>query len=281
MKQKIKRFCVRILATIKFFLLGYSDYLYLTLIAGVLFFISYSLWDYPEILSKTDLIQFLIFVATLATLIQAILIKDRFSSYRKRPIVTIDYEKVTQPDSHKTTTYIPALNVGIETYYIRFRIYNSGKSTMRNAQVLIEKIEKDGHILNEFLPISLVWALTENQGDRGTVNIPQGSFKTVDLFKLLNPTQIKEVVTLLRTNNIHITANRFEKMKGNISICSVVEPNTMSDIVPAGEYRIYLSIVGENIEPRKVIFDVNYDGHWVDNTTEMLNNHIRMTLVES
>jgi hypothetical protein len=68
-------------------------------------------------------------------------------------------------------------------------------------------------------------------------------------------------------------------MVGNISVCSVVQPNTNSDILEKGRYMFYLSIVSENQEPYFAKLSIKYDGLWSDDIKEMFKKHIKLELL--
>lgn len=65
-----------------------------------------------------------------------------------------------------------------------------------------------------------------------------------------------------------------------IGICSVVEPNTLSDVVPIGNYFFYLSICADNIRPTFAKLSVNYDGGWSGNIQTMFGNHLKVKLLK-
>lgn len=142
-------------------------------------------------LGLDKLIQFLIVEGTFFAVIYSVLIKDIALKYRKRPKANLLFN-FHEPDCHLTVSHtgIPGIAYqGIPTYYIRLRVLNEGGETINNAEVILEEVKNPRARLNTYLPLNLIWALTEVQENRGIVRIPQRLFRTLDLFKILEPTQ--------------------------------------------------------------------------------------------
>lgn len=225
-------------------------------------------------LNIQDTAQILIVFTTFTVLFHSVFIKDNFSSYRKRPVIDISLN-FKEPDCHLTETHIRfPLNekeigfIEVPTYYLRLRVHNIGKSTLNNVEAILEKVEMNGKELTSFLPITLIWALTEVQSNRGITQIPQGTFRTLDLVHLLEPERTKKVPD-----------ERYQALAGNVGVCSVVKPNTYSDILTKGNYTLYLSIVSENQEPYFAKMLLKYNGKWDDSLSSMFKNNLILKLV--
>lgn len=247
-------------------------YFYLGSLVSVLC-LGYYLTQYA-CLSIQDTAQILIIFTTFAVLFHSVFIKDNFSSYRRRPVIDL-LLNFNEPDCHLTETHIrfqtttnQVGRIEIPTYYLRLRVRNLGKTTLKNVEAILEKVEKNGKELTSFLPLTLIWALTEVQANRGLTQIPQGTFRTLDLLNLMKPEQTQQ-----------ITDERYQAMVGKMAVCSVVQPNTNSDILEKGKYTFYLSVVSENQEPYFAKFSVKYDGLWSDDIKTMFKKHIKLTLV--
>lgn len=225
-------------------------------------------------LNIQDAAQILIIFTTFAVLFHSVFIKDNFSSYRQRPIIDLQLN-FSEPDCHLTETYIrfqtntnQVGRIEIPTYYLRLRVCNLGKTTLKNVEAILEKVEKNDKELTSFLPLTLIWALTEVQANRGLTQIPQGTFRTLDLINLIKPEQTRQ-----------IPDERYQAMVGKMSVCSVVQPNTNSDILDKGKYVFYLSVVSENQEPYFAKLSIEYDGLWNDDIKTMFKKHVKLTLV--
>ncbi len=236
-------------------------------------------------ISIQDVAQLLIIYATFSVLFHTIFIKDNFSKYRERPELKADFN-FHEPDCHLTETFVRYLllndSIGlatIPTYYIRMRINNTGKTTLKNTEVILEKVKKGNKYLKTFLPLNLIWALTESQNNRGLVQIPQGTFRTADLIYIYRQTETANLVQDLHNTN-RVDEMRYKTSLNSIGVCSVVKPNTLSDILPKGNYKFYLSIVSENQAPYFIKFSVVYDGGWSDNTETMFKKHLKVVLMK-
>ena len=261
-----------------------GDYYFFTfsIIFGLL--LGYLLIHYFCI-SIQDTAQLLIIYATFSILFHTIFIKDNFSKYRERPEIKADFN-FYEPDCHLTETFVRyqlqnglTEIISIPTYYIRMRIYNIGKTTLKETEVILEKVKIGNKFLKTFLPLNLIWALTESQNNRGLVQIPQGTFRTADLISIYRHTETASLVQILSGTN-KVDEMRYKSLLNSISVCSVVKPNTLSDILPKGDYKFYLSIVSENQAPYFVKISVNYDGNWSDNTDTMFKKHLKVALVK-
>src|SRR5437868_2261201 len=117
-----------LLQSLKNFRNKYGDLVFLLLgpSIGIAIFI-FLLINYTivpnKLFSTTDLTQLLIFYGTLLVIIQAVVIKDNFSSFRIRPIIEIILH-FGEPDSHLTNAFMQTPDnmeiIIVPTYYIRF-----------------------------------------------------------------------------------------------------------------------------------------------------------------
>jgi hypothetical protein len=196
---------------------NWGDYYfyYVSLLAGL--FLGYYLSQCSR-LDIQDTAQILIIFTTFAVLFHSVFIKNNYSSYRQRPIIDLILN-FREPDCHLTETHVrfqtTSNQIGrieIPTYYLRLRVHNLGKTTLKNVEAILEKVEKNGKELTSFLPLTLIWALTEVQANRGLTQIPQGTFRTLDLLNLMKPEQTKQ-----------ISDERYQAMVGKMSVCSVVQ----------------------------------------------------------
>ncbi len=236
------------------------------------------LWFNPGLLGKANSIQFLIFLATLFTLVNLVIIKDTASKFRNRPVIKIKFA-FKEPDCHLTPAHIGAVNISVPTYYVRFVIKNSGKTTIRRTEAFAEEVKTGRATRRDFLPLNLIWALTETQKNRGVVSISPGAFKTVDLLKILEPGQASAISNAFSRINQPVLSNRFNNLSGRIGICSVVEPNTLSDVLPAGNHTLLVSVCANNVQPLYAKFSVKYDGGWSNNINTMFSRHLKVRLL--
>lgn len=262
--------------SIKSIFRNYGDFIFFfvsVILGSVIYFILKA-----NCLITQDIAQILVVYATFVVIFHSVFIKDNFAKYREKPIISVEFI-FKEPDCHLTNTIVPIGNGAgliVPTYYIRMRIKNTGKTTLTNAEVVVEKVKKGKKTLSSFLPLNLTWALTEVQKNRGLVNIPQGAYRTVDLISIGSRDDLANVWSTLKSSN-SITADRYKAMIGSIHVCSVVEPNTMSDILPKGNYTFYLTVISDNHEPFFVKLSIKYDGRWDTNIKKMFKSHLRVT----
>jgi len=256
---------------------SYQDYLFLPLAIIFGLFLGIILYNYfGNKLQVDNYIQMLIAYSTFLVIFHSVYIRDASSMFRERPIISVEFN-YSEPDCHKTT-----IGGKIPVYYIRFRVNNIGKTTIETAEVILEKVKISGKTLTSFLPLNLTWALTEVQLNRGIVNIPQGMFRTIDLIEIEDPAVITPISINLRNStdpSEELQGQRLNKHINGIGICSVVKPNTFSDILPFGNYIFYLSVSSDNTPPRFLKFSIDYDGKWSDNLNTMFSTYLKIRLL--
>lgn len=268
----------RILENLVYFCKSQNDRFFFLFSVASLSVVGSYLWFNPKLLGKANSIQFLIFLATLFTLIHLVVVKDTASKFRNRPITSIKFT-FGEPDCHLTTAHIGVVNLSVPTYYVRFVIKNKGKTAIKKTEAFAEKVETGRAVRSDFLPLNLIWALTETQKNRGMVSISPGAFKTVDLIKILEPGQASAISSALGRSNQSVLSSRFSNLSGGIGICSVIEPNTLSDVLPAGNHTLLVSICASNTQPLYAKFSIRYDGGWSNNINTMFSRHLEVRLL--
>ncbi|MFC1617541.1 hypothetical protein ACFL2K_04910 [Candidatus Margulisiibacteriota bacterium] len=246
------------------------DYIFFPLL---IFGAIYIIYNYKDS-DVSKLAQALTLYSTFGIIFHSVYIRDRFIKKRKEPEIQVNFN-FSEPDCHLTDTDIQILEKGIEkisTYYIRMRIENIGNSTLENTEVILEKIISNGKALKDVLPLSMIWATTEIQQNRSVVQIPQKSFRTIDLVYIMDGSRI---------NDLGIRGNRFEKLIKGIGICSLVKPNTISDVISYGEYEFCFSIISDNQKPHFVKMFLNYNGEWEYDIKKMFENNLKAGVISS
>jgi len=174
------------LEKLNLFIKNWNDWIFVVL---VVFVVVLFLFFWERQFNPENTIQILIVIGTFASVLFSTLIKDNASKNRNKAEIDIKFN-FSEPDCHQTITHtgIPVTAyASIPTYYIRLRVINKGKETLKKAEVILERVKKNNIFLETYLPLNLIWALTEVQFNRGVVEIPQGMFRTLDIFKVRIP----------------------------------------------------------------------------------------------
>jgi hypothetical protein len=171
---------------------------------------------------------------------------------------------LSSPDCHKIPLTIQIGNQisTIDSYYLRFRVENTGNQAMEDIEVkilsLYRKSDKNKYTLQEnFLPMNLKWAHT---GNVVTNNIQVGLFKHLDIGCIRRP-----------IDNFDPT-----EIQSNIALFLDLEtvPNTRSDIIEPGDYKIDLVVAGNNFKPVHKTYKLILRDEWLDNESDMLGKNI-------
>ncbi|TSC87884.1 MAG: hypothetical protein G01um10147_387 [Microgenomates group bacterium Gr01-1014_7] len=241
-----------------------------------------------KFIQTADLIQILIFLATFFTLFYSVLIKDNPTKYRDRPILDIEFKENEKDNYHSTIMNIAAQYIQnntsyviqefVPTYYIRLKIWNRGKVTLENVEVVVEKTKTKVPLQRPFLPLNLHWAFGEAGSER-VIRIPQETFRTLDLFEVPEPQKISDYADKLLPLN-PLDGTRYREFSKGFRTCSI-KPNTFSDIYPNGEYEFYLSIFADNISPKFAKVSIKYNGIWTSDENKMRTQNLKVKLMKS
>lgn len=272
--KKIKRF--KLLE----FILKWSDWILVLIALTVMSTVFIYFWPREGLLPRSDTVQLLIFLATFFTLFYSTVLRERAARYRNRGIIDLEFNQNDTDLFHITNMDILYRNrtiiASIPTYYARMRIINSGKETLNNVEVVIEKVSSRNPLQRPFLSLNLHWAFS-TAGDSRVVRIPQGMSRIIDLFEFMNPTQTSTFVsTLGQTNNPDLI--RYQTLSSGFRSCTTT-PNTLSDIYPFGEYKFFLSISADNVRPIFAKISVRYNGRWSSTISTMRSRYLRARLI--
>lgn len=223
-------------------------------------------WFYED--NLVDAIQIGIFLATFFTLLFSALIKDGPLNYRNRPKIKVIFDDNEADNYHMTkmennwkTHGGERVNGYISTYYVRLRVENFGNSTLKNTQVILQKIVK-GKLTRPFFPLNLFWGFG---GD--TVDIPpMGASKAVNIFEVMNPSEAYSLIASLHSKGGGPDEERYLEQGKGLRACSVL-PNTLSDVFPAGKYVFQIMISADNAKPVFVNIHIRYDKNWLSNAS--------------
>lgn len=154
-----------------------------------------------------------------------------------------------------------------DTYYLRFRVENTGNEKMEDTEVVALELYKRGtngrfSKVKTFLPMNLVWA---NVGEVTMPKIQPGLFKHCDLGHIIqNP-------------NPHVNLNAFG-LAGRSNVIFILEtqvtPNTGSNYLLPGRYKIKLAFAANNFSPRYYWYIFEIKDQWDSNEQRMFSRNI-------
>jgi hypothetical protein len=157
-----------------------------------------------------------------------------------------------------------------ETYYLRFKI-ESAKNQVQNVEVIALNLYKKGSNnryvkVHQFLPMNLKWA---NFGELVMPSIPSGLYKHCDLGHIIqNPNPFARENSLLRSFNMLGSSNAV------LILDTQVTPNTGSNYLLAGDYKLRIVVTGSNIKPKHFWFKIHLSNSWTGNERIMLQNNL-------
>jgi hypothetical protein len=196
---------------------------------------------------------------------------DKIKKFLNRPILKVDIN-FHPPECHKTI----AKSGGkiANAYWFRLFIKNEGKSTAKNLEVFIEKVEKKigekWQIYPAFLPSNLLWT---------HINFPllpnllPDTKKNVDFGSILDPkvrySNPEESNPLLENNMTGILFNV------TISVYAFARYN----IINPGDYLFYIIVGASNCKSKRETFQVTFFKDWHDDESKMLNETIKISKI--
>ncbi len=140
---------------------------------------------------------------------------------------------------------------GIVGTFIRFSIKNIGNVPALNCRCQISRVEKEQKNFNDYMGFPLRWASRPesviNQASGERLNIGVGETEFVDLLSTLSA-----------------NTNMFLQKYHNV-------PIGINEIIPAGEYSIFVLCSGDNFSPKEIRFIV-------DRKNVMYHNAIKVSL---
>lgn len=272
--------------SIEFIKNNWLDLVYFLIVALV------SVWEVEAFWQNDpqNTVQILIFSTTAAALIYQGFASKLFRNYADRPIVKIQFDDAKSEYFHRTiiriyteilasggNSVIPLIDF-VPTYYARLKVLNTGSTTLENAEVIIEEVRplKKTKLLRPFMPLNLHWSFAEDR-ERRKINIPpNGSYRIIDFFELMNPQAVSTYASRLVSGNIDY--ERYHGLTTGFRICTI-PPNSLSDIYEKGSYEFTLGIYSNNSKPLYKKIFVEYNGKWDKDPDIMRRKHLKVKLL--
>jgi len=218
-----------------------------------------------------DYINLVIAFATFFTGLVA-LFGEKFWRWLARPKIGVSFDD-------KNSEYYQLIsqdngNFSIPTYYIRLKVSNNGGRTLRNTEVVLERIEP---MLNAFQSLNLGWSnqVPDIMGISRTIRISEDQSRPVDIIEVNNPSSAINAST---KTTLVLEKKRYEAYSKGFRCCSI-KPNTLSDILPAGRYIFHIKVYADEVKPLPVKLSIKYDGTWTNNREEMRTKHLKVKLL--
>lgn len=154
-----------------------------------------------------------------------------------------------------------------DTYYLRFRIENSGNYRLEDAEVVALEVQRRGNNgryspINSFLPMNLKWS---NDGRLTMPKIQPKLFKHCDFGHIV---QSQIVNTQLVAFGLATTSNVVFIMDTEVT------PNTGCNFFLPGEYKMKIAIAANNLSPQYYWYKLRISDVWDNNEQRMLTNNI-------
>lgn len=213
-------------------------------------------------------------IATLLAVLAALL-KEEIVRLWRRPKITAVI-RLEAPDCHKTelTWSNPASGQILARgwcYYFRLWVENNGRQPAERVQVFAAKLLRkhaDAQFREEksFLPMNLVWSHTKEIFKE---RISPGMGSHCDLGFIQEPSFRKQ--TRLAGAR---TLPTVPDVKTVLVLDLEVKPNTLSDVLAPGVYRIELLLAAANARPKRKVLEITVTGDWFDDDRKMFADGI-------
>jgi hypothetical protein len=189
---------------------------------------------------------------------------ERIRNFRIRPKLQIGIN-FYPPDCHKTKAGI--YDKKFDAYWFRLYVKNEGKSTAKDIEVSIEKVEKriddKWQIYPAFLLSNLVWT---HINVPTLTNLLPGTMKNVDLGYIVDPQVYYDPSTKNIPENV-------------FNVIISVEPITGYNKLAVGDYRFSIIAGAANCKIKREKFSVVFSKDWQNDETKMLNETIMISKI--
>jgi hypothetical protein len=194
--------------------------------------------------------------------------------YRPKLAVEINSEA---PDCHKIAFTGATGVIAYYGIYYRLRIRNDGNRPAQNVQVVAKSLQRYANnerweSVPSFLPLALVWSHTplelRSKDERAATIKPfiaQKLFVHCDFGNVIPP------------NQLHTTAlNRpdLPELRSILRLDTWVTPNTLSNFLGPGKYRIEIFVAAENADPVISHVLVSNSGEWSEEERTMIEENL-------
>lgn len=187
------------------------------------------------------------------------------------------------PDCHRTESR--GNNVSFHSYFCWFEIWNTGKTSARNVEVIISNVsrkrENGFEPLEEFFPDNLRWSLLSEirgSGAQGVQVMPKiycdyispGTFKPCNLGHIHDPN--------FRTRLPGEDDPSLPIRDGDTVFCFEVNfrSNRLNYLVQPGSYEFTITVGCENAKTISKKFLLEVTGAWFEDESKMLNEGLRI-----
>lgn len=216
----------------------------------------------------TALIALLLGVAGIFNL--ADFIKEKRS---KKPKLAVSI-KLDSPDCLKiAVTNILTGQQLYDTYYLRFKVENTGDYRMEDVEVVALDLYKKRNNnryskAKWFLPMNLKWA---NVGEVTMPKIQPYLHKHCDFGHIIqNPNPFADENNRLQSFGLNGRSNVV------LVLDTSATPNTGSNYILPGEYKIKLAFAANNFKPIIYWYKFKLEDQWDTNEQQMLANNIKV-----
>jgi hypothetical protein len=213
-----------------------------------------------------------------ATVILAVIsaFQDKIREWLSRPKLDLSVD-LKPPDCLKIPLAVRSEDDQnfVDAYYFRLRVSNRGNAAARGVEVFAGSLLRcqaggEYKLVDEFLPMNLAWA---NLREIFWPFITPGTHKYCDLLHVIDPEQRPKV------HGEHKEWPNTAVSKTVLSFDTIVQPTTLSHLVPYGKYRLDVTIAAANARPVKKIIEIVTTGDWYDDERRMLGEGVDIRVV--
>jgi len=221
---------------------------------------------FPSILNANEKIVIWTIVLSLSTILLGIVavFQDIIRRIITKPI--LDCELILDsPHCHLLKkTY---------TYYIRFKVSNTGNEVAKNVEVFLQSVKNS---LGEVIPVSpgnLQWSSLILKGDRFEPRmywdyLSQGTHQYCNLGEITNPLHIpKEDMSFIPLE---------ERKYCTLNLSLYWRSIDRSFQLPRGKYILEIVVGSSNAKPKNINFEIEHLGEWYDKEFEMFSKGLKI-----
>ena len=159
------------------------------------------------------------------------------------------------------------------TYYIRFKVSNTGNEVAKNVEVFLKSVKNS---LGDIIPVSpgnLQWSSLILKGDRFEPRmywdyLSQGTHQYCNLGEITHPLHIpKEDMSLIPLE---------ERKYSTLNLSLYWRSIDGSFKLPRGKYILEIVVGSSNAKPININFEIEHSGEWYENEVDMFNKGLKI-----
>ena len=221
-------------------------------------------------------------IATFALVLWTIF-GERILNWHRRAKLTIAFE-MKPPDCIELpfNEFRPngELIYSADSYYVRFRVINTGTEPALDVEAYIAEVEKkeehgDYVVMDSFIPLNLRWAVETEDTSAFYPRITRGLPKHCNLGHIIEPSDREHWRPVEDPASLGI-----DDSTTVFSLDTITKPSSLSHLLPPASYKITIVVSADNARAVEKHIAIEMDGKWHKKNNGMWGAGISVVLLD-